>query len=88
VLHQRSTCLGGDFSWTDSQPNQHFHEDIVGIEHFLQHGQQLKGKANQKTRFLIWLATVWNIWQLRNAIIFKGAVADFKNLKAKIQALS
>lgn len=64
------------------------HEDIVGIEHFLQHGQQLKGKAYRKTRFLIWLATVWNIWLLRNAIIFKGAVADSKNLTAKIQALS
>jgi len=64
------------------------HEDINGIEHFLQHGQQLKGKTYRKTRFLIWLATIWNIWLLRNAIIFKGEMADFTSLKAKIQALS
>jgi hypothetical protein len=40
-------------------------------EHFLLFGDLIKSKANKKHRHIIWLATTWCIWRLRNNLVFR-----------------
>jgi hypothetical protein len=42
--------------------------------HFSLFGEFLKGGNNKKFRHIIWLATTWDLWRMRNNIIFQGRV--------------
>jgi hypothetical protein len=45
----------------------------VGCVHFTSFSELLKPCRLKKVRHLIWCATTWCIWSLRNNIIFRGA---------------
>jgi hypothetical protein len=50
------------YSWLGINFN-HFED---GWQHFILFGKLAKGKYQVKFRHLIWLATTWSIWRLRN----------------------
>jgi hypothetical protein len=43
---------------------------VQGRDHFLLFGDLFKMKDKGRVRYLVWLATTWNIWNLRNKVIF------------------
>jgi hypothetical protein len=51
-------------------------------------GDLIKLKGDERVCHLIWLATTWNIWTLRNNVIFNGVVLDASSLLDDIKAFS
>ncbi|CAJ2645290.1 unnamed protein product [Trifolium pratense] len=60
----------------------------IGHIHFMQFGAAVKAQKGMKFRHLIWLATTWCIWRMRNNIIFRGEGADFQRLFDHIRNIS
>ncbi|XP_045791976.1 uncharacterized protein LOC123886728 [Trifolium pratense] len=58
---------------------------VEGRDHFLLFGDFLKMKDKGRVRYLVWLATTWNIWNLRNKVIFKGNISDVSSLLKTIK---
>jgi hypothetical protein len=50
----------------------------VGWNHFMLFGDLFKVKDDGRVRYLIWLATTWNIWKHRNNIVFNGVLSEAK----------
>lgn len=55
-----------------------------GIYNFLQHKELFKGKHLRKLRYLIWFATVWVLWLMRNKIIFNWLLLILLQLLLKL----
>jgi hypothetical protein len=56
---------------------------LVGSEgwhHFMLFGDLFRIKDAGRVRYLIWLAVTWNIWRLRNEVIFQGGAPDASSL--------
>ncbi|CAJ2634841.1 unnamed protein product [Trifolium pratense] len=62
--------------------------DAEGIDHFLLFGELFKVKDKGRVRHLVWLATTWNLWKLRNKVIFKGEIPDISALLDSIKLFS
>ncbi|CAJ2637710.1 unnamed protein product [Trifolium pratense] len=60
------------FKWIGKR----FPPNNKGWNHFVLFGDMVKSKKGERVRHLIWLATSWNIWKLRNSVIFKGALPN------------
>ncbi|XP_045821935.1 uncharacterized protein LOC123914805 [Trifolium pratense] len=58
---------------------------VEGRDHFLLFGDLFKMKDKCRVRYLVWLATTWNIWNLRNKVIFKGNIPDVSSLLETIK---
>jgi hypothetical protein len=56
--------------------------------HFQVFGALVKSKNGSRVRHLIWLATTWCIWKLRNQIVFNGAAPDVTQLVEEIKRFS
>jgi hypothetical protein len=41
-------------------------------EHFIHFGNIIKDKVHKRCRHIIWLATTWSLWRMRNNILFQG----------------
>jgi hypothetical protein len=60
----------------------------VGCAHFTNFGALLKPGRLKKVRHLIWCATTWCIWSLRNNIIFRGSSFSIDGLMDNIKTFS
>lgn len=58
------------------------------VQHFVQFGQQLKGRKLKGLKHLIWIATVWAIWCASNKSIFEGSVFNVSSIVNHIKHLS
>ncbi|XP_058755197.1 uncharacterized protein LOC131628381 [Vicia villosa] len=47
------------------------------LRNFLDHADKVKAKEDRLTVGIIRLSTLWNVWLMRNAIIFKGIIFCF-----------
>jgi hypothetical protein len=57
--------------------------------HFLMFGDMVRlKKGGGRVSRLIWLATTWSIWKLRNDVIFNGVTPDASNLVNNIKTIS
>jgi hypothetical protein len=57
--------------------------------HFLKFGDLVRlKKGSGRVSRLIWLATTWSIWKLRNNVIFNGVNPDAFNLVNNIKTIS
>jgi hypothetical protein len=57
--------------------------------HFLLFGDLVRlKKGSGRVSRLIWLATTWSIWKLRNDVIFNGVTPDASNLVNNIKTIS
>jgi hypothetical protein len=57
--------------------------------HFLLFGDLVRlKKGSGRVSRLIWLATTWYIWKLRNDVIFNGVIPDASNLVNNIKTIS
>jgi hypothetical protein len=61
---------------------------VDGCTHFLMFGNLVSLKKGGRVSRLIWLATTWSIWKLRNDVIFKGVTPDAVNLVNDIKTIS
>ncbi|XP_045802312.1 uncharacterized protein LOC123895887 [Trifolium pratense] len=61
---------------------------VGGRHHFTFFGSLVKSKKGGKVKHLIWLATTWCLWRLRNNIVFRGDFADFSGLLDQIKFVS
>ncbi|CAJ2634610.1 unnamed protein product [Trifolium pratense] len=52
--------------------------------HLIQFGVLITGSNNERFRHIIWLATTWSIWRMRNNIIFRG---DFVNVSSLVDQI-
>ncbi|XP_045797681.1 uncharacterized protein LOC123891843 [Trifolium pratense] len=59
-----------------------------GWYHFILFGDQFNVKDKGRVRYLVWLATTWNIWKLRNLVIFKGVIPDALSVVDAIKLFS
>ncbi|CAJ2639614.1 uncharacterized protein LOC123915271 [Trifolium pratense] len=62
--------------------------DVEGIDHFLLFGELFKVKDKGRVRHLVWLATTWNLWKMRNNVIFQGVIPDSSALLDSIKLSS
>jgi hypothetical protein len=62
--------------------------NIVGWNNFLLFGELVKTKKGARVSHLIWLATTWNLWKLRNNVLFNDALPDASSLVDDIKAFS
>ncbi|XP_058767958.1 uncharacterized protein LOC131641678 [Vicia villosa] len=62
--------------------------DLEEFEGFFGFFEKVKFKAKKIIVMVIWLATVWNIWLRRNALIFKNESFSFTECKSGIVHLS
>jgi hypothetical protein len=60
----------------------------VGRNHFNSFGALIKSRHSKRVRHLIWLATTWCIWRLRNKIVFNGGVPNVSQLVDEIKYYS
>ncbi|CAJ2661771.1 unnamed protein product [Trifolium pratense] len=72
------------YSWMGFDPNCL----VVGWKHFLTFGSLVKSKKGMKVKHLVWLATTWCLWRMRNNILFRGDVADFSGVFDHIKFIS
>jgi hypothetical protein len=59
-----------------------------GWKLFLHYGSLVKNKKGMKVRHLIWLATTWCLWRMRNNILFRDENADFAVVFDQIKFIS
>jgi hypothetical protein len=45
-------------------------------QHFPLFGELSKGDKSKQYWHIIWLATTWSIWRMRNKILFRGACVN------------
>jgi hypothetical protein len=48
----------------------------------------VKLKKGGRVSHRIWLTTTWNLWKLRNNVIFNGVIPDASSLLDDIKAIS
>ncbi|PNX84435.1 hypothetical protein L195_g040495, partial [Trifolium pratense] len=59
-----------------------------GWNHFLLFDDMITAKKGERVRHLFWLATTWNIWKLRNNVVFNGVIPNASSLVEDIIANS
>ncbi|XP_058741966.1 uncharacterized protein LOC131614391 [Vicia villosa] len=47
------------------------------LRNFLDHFDKIKAVKERLTVGVIWIAVMWNLWMIRNAILFKGSIFNF-----------
>lgn len=57
------------------------------LDHFYSIGDECYGKKSKNVKYIIWLATCWCIWLVRNMILFKGDEANIESTVANIKCL-
>jgi hypothetical protein len=62
--------------------------DTVGSDHFTRFGKLFGHQHKGRINHLIWLATTWCTWNLRNQVVFKGVTPDAPTLFKDIQFYS
>jgi hypothetical protein len=72
------------FKWL----GQHIMPLQEGWNHFQSFGALVKTKKGHRVRHLIWLATTWCIWNLRNQVIFNGAAPNVLKIVDEIKQFS
>ncbi|GAU42970.1 hypothetical protein TSUD_188430 [Trifolium subterraneum] len=65
-----------------------YQAEADGWNHFNIFGSLLKTKRFEKVRHLIWLATTWSIWKLRNNVVFNGVTLSSSSLVNDIKTIS
>ncbi|XP_045791643.1 uncharacterized protein LOC123886361 [Trifolium pratense] len=65
-----------------------YHHYEEGWKHFNFFGDIVKSKKGSKVKHLIWLATTWCTWRVRNNIIFRGTIFDRNQLVDQIKFIS
>ncbi|XP_058775771.1 uncharacterized protein LOC131650046 [Vicia villosa] len=70
--------------WLDVQ----MEGELVGANHLERFVQSLKGKLKRKKRCLIWLTTVWSIWNSRNNFMFNNANFVLDEVTVNIKLVS
>lgn len=55
------------------------------ICHFREFERLTKGTRRKGEKYLIWLAAVWNIWIVRNKVVFKGEVVFISSVLLAIK---
>ncbi|CAJ2672610.1 uncharacterized protein LOC123895689 [Trifolium pratense] len=60
----------------------------AGIDHFMAFGELFNVKDKWRIRHLVWLATTWNLWKVRNNVIFNGGIMDESALLEEIKLTS
>jgi hypothetical protein len=61
---------------------------LAGWDHSLSFGTLFKSKNGNHVRHLIWLATTWSIWKLRNNVTFNGDLPNVPQLLDNVKAIS
>lgn len=61
---------------------------LIVMKYFLEHGTHLTRKKTSRTSHIIWLATTWCTWNLRNSILLEGKVADMWRTVLQIKTVS
>ncbi|KAK2410194.1 hypothetical protein QL285_045571 [Trifolium repens] len=61
---------------------------LESCDHFMLFGDLFKLKDDGKIRFLVWLATTWNVWNLRNKVICNGVNPEAATLLEAIKISS
>jgi hypothetical protein len=61
---------------------------LVGCNHFTRFGKLFRHQNKGRTNHLIWLATTWCTWNLRNQVVFNGATPDASTLFEDIKFYS
>lgn len=72
------------FKWLDT-PTIQLQDPI---QHFIRFGMMLKGRKLKRLKHLVWIATIWGIWQTRNKVLFDGAVANISSIVHHIKQIS
>ncbi|XP_058746506.1 uncharacterized protein LOC131619428 [Vicia villosa] len=54
------------------------------LKNFSNHFEKIKAKDERLTVGVIWLAVLWNLWKVRNAIIFNGYIFNFDECYSSI----
>jgi hypothetical protein len=72
------------YRWIDKFINA----NQVGWRHFNSFGALVKSKKGNRVRHLIWLATTWCIWKLRNKIVFNGGAPNVSQIVDEIKYYS
>jgi hypothetical protein len=62
--------------------------NLAGYDHFTRFGQLFRHQKKGRINHLIWLATTWCIWNLRNQVVFNGATPDASTLFEDIKFYS
>jgi hypothetical protein len=57
-------------------------------EHFIHFGDIIKDKVHKRCRHIIWLATTWSLWCMRNNILFQGGSVNLSLLLNQIKFMS
>jgi hypothetical protein len=60
--------------------------DTDGWNHFSLFGTLFNFQKGGRTNHLLWLATTWNIWNLRNNVVFKGVIPNASTLLNDIKS--
>jgi hypothetical protein len=50
--------------------------------------RMFKGKNGKKVKPLIWLTTIWSIWNMRNSIILESEDGDVQKVMSYIKTIS
>jgi hypothetical protein len=58
----------------------------LGWNHFSLYGKLFRNRKGARTSHLIWLATTWNLWKLRNDMIFKGVIPNATKIVEDIKS--
>jgi hypothetical protein len=61
---------------------------VNGRHHFAQFGNLFWYPKGGRVNHLIWLATTWCVWNLRNQVVFKGATPIASTLADDIKTFS
>ncbi|XP_058733646.1 uncharacterized protein LOC131605289 [Vicia villosa] len=62
--------------------------NVAGAEHILQCTQAVYGKTRKKNLCIIWLATVWMLWNTRNNFIFNNTSLVLDDVIVSIKLVS
>jgi hypothetical protein len=86
-MHLFFSCPFSKGAWTNvfNWLGKSLQAGIEGRNHFLNFGDLFIVKDKGQVRYLVWLATTWNMWKLRNNVIFNGVIPDASLLVDKIK---
>ncbi|CAI8608184.1 unnamed protein product [Vicia faba] len=63
--------------------------NLMGVvENLLWFRNSLVGKVRSRKKLLIWLATCWALWSMRNVILFKSVIFNVGEVVDKIKLFS
>jgi hypothetical protein len=61
---------------------------VYGLNHFSLFGTLFRYPKGGRVNHLIWLATTWCVWNLRNQVVFNGATPSATSLLVDIKTFS